>query len=395
MKAEHHVFCMLAATFALGACGTDIAEFWSGGAHFEFVSKSRFPGPDGHFGMNVGFHIVPRQGRSAVWYLFHREYGFGPRPTYCKYDWARIVVRNSTDEGRSWSASTVLASPVEGGPAECALVDGGAFWDEAQAQWHYLSQCLNRHQVWSLCHYTNAGPDPAQGAWQPTFDTAGAPSVASGQLWRRICGRAGAHCTNATGSEGTPEIVRKDEHGRFYVTFHGWDPTALRSARGVASTADFVHWSVDGDELPGDAIMSRIDCMQWASNNFSWHAGGCVGGGEGTILISRVDGRMYHLIEAADRTLGCLTKKGEQNWVLGLSRAATFLRSGQWEPFRESPTVVPAVTQGCYIQYHRLFFDVARNNTYLEFWADEWMQVWALRPGRGTLPIVAGPPPKT
>ena len=100
------------------------------------------------------------------------------------------------------------------------------------------------------------------------------------------------------------------------------------------------------------------------------------------------------LIEAADRTLGCEMRLGQQNWVLGLSRATGFLPSGQWEPFRTSPTVVPAVAEGCYIQYHRLFFDPsARNTTFLEYWADDWMQVWQLHPGGGALPIVAGPPP--
>ncbi len=57
------------------------------------------------------------------------------------------------------------------------------------------------------------------------------------------------------------------------------------------------------------------------------------------------------------------------------------------------PVVVPAVKQGCYIQYHRLFQDVETGDMYLEFWADNWMQLFKMAPGGGSLPIVAGNPP--
>lgn len=67
------------------------------------------------------------------------------------------------------------------------------------------------------------------------------------------------------------------------------------------------------------------------------------------------DGYMYQLIEAPDITLGCLTKPGVQNWVLGLVRAKSFLPSPQWQQIGGSeagnPTVIPAIKQGCYIQY--------------------------------------------
>jgi hypothetical protein len=136
-----------------------------------------------------------------------------------------------------------------------------------------------------------------------------------------------------------------------------------------------------------------VDCEKWTSGNFSWAAGGCVGGGEASILLDESDGYMYQLIEAPDKSLGCLGRN--QNWVLGLSRARSFLPAGQWEPFHASPTVVPRVKQGCYIQYHRLFRDRTRGATYLEFWADNWMQVHRLVPEAGRLPIVAGVPPPT
>ena len=55
-------------------------------------------------------------------------------------------------------------------------------------------------------------------------------------------------------------------------------------------------------------------------------------------------------------SLGCFTTPGQQNWVLGLLRSQRFGPSGTWQQALPSnPTVIPAVKQGCYIQYHRLF----------------------------------------
>ena len=66
--------------------------------------------------------------------------------------------------------------------------------------------------------------------------------------------------------------------------------------------------------------------------------GGCVGGGEGTILVE--GDLMYELIEAPDLTLGCLTKPGVQNWVLGLLRSHTF---GERERLREKRKVTSLI----------------------------------------------------
>ena len=130
------------------------------------------------------------------------------------------------------------------------------------------------------------------------------------------------------------------------------------------------------------------DCNRW---DIAWAPGGCVGGGEGSIVAS--GDFMYQLIEAPDLTLGCETAPGVQNWVLGLSRAPAFefLATGLWHDFSVVPTVVPIVKQGCYIQYHRLFTDAS--GIYLTFWADNWLQVHVLVPGVGALPVIAGPPP--
>ena len=123
-----------------------ITDFWEGRAHFELISKSAFP-EYGMRSMNVGFQFVTRPG--GVWYLFHREYNFAPRPHYCIADWARIVVRKSTTQGRNWSNATVIATPsgpfpnsgndtaTPRAPDECALTDGAGYYDESAGIWHY------------------------------------------------------------------------------------------------------------------------------------------------------------------------------------------------------------------------------------------------------------------
>ena len=367
---------------------------WNDTAHLAFVSKHQFPTTKSNpatSGANVGFYFVPSpDGR--VLYLFHREYFFlEPQPSYCKADYARILVRWSLDGGRTFSTNySVVATPSEGTAYECAIVDGAAHYDPATMTWVYLGQCLARNEVWNMCLFTLQGQVSPVGVYAPSPSN---PVVRSGQLWSQICSSSRpSHCNAANmGSEGTPDIPFKDEAGYYYVTFHGWDPVDGQAARGVAKTKDFVSWLTNGAGLPGDAMFTSIDCNRWTG--IQWAAGGCVGSGEGTILVSH--DFMYQLIEAPDLTLGCDTVVGKQNWVLGLSRAprGAFLATGQWEQYAVSPIVVPVVKQGCYIQYHRIFYYNA--TLYMSYWADNWLQMFALT-GSGpfaSLPIVAGPPP--
>eukprot|EP00048_Salpingoeca_helianthica_P015796 m.228656 g.228656 ORF g.228656 m.228656 type:complete len:388 (-) comp17552_c0_seq1:53-1216(-) len=378
------IFAFLAIAAFPGVSGVEIEDFWNGNAHFEFVSKARFPTtPGGSYGANVGFQFVPRIVNGVdTWFLFHREYFFAPQPSYCQYDFARIVVRNSTDQGRTWSDKIVVTAPVPNTAQECAIVDGAGYFDEESSTWHYIGQCLDRNHAWNMCHYTRKSILP-NGPFVPNPAN---PVVRGGQLWSQICAQPNAHCHVGMVDEGTPEIVAKI-NGEYYVTFHGWDAGRVQSARGIARTTDFVHWSVTGGALPGDAIFASIDCNPW---NISWAKGGCVGGGEGTMLYS--NGYYYHLIEAPDVSLGCFMTVGQQNWVLGLLRSPAFTHAGTWQqPAPHNPTVVPAIKQGCYIQYHRLFQD--QTGVYLEFWADNWMQIHKLVSGPGSWPIIAGPPP--
>jgi hypothetical protein len=298
-------------------------------------------------------------------------------------------VRTSNDRGVTWSDGTVIASPQPGTPFECALVDGAAFYDAGNggsrpARWLYLSQCLDRTRTWAMCLFTRDGSDPV-GPFTPAPHQ---PTVAGGQLWSQICSGADKHCQPSMAEEGTPDIVGVDDAGFYYVTFHGWDPAHNAAARGAAKTADWTNWLVAGAGLPGDALFTSLDCDQW---DIAWAAGGCVGGGEGSILVS--GDWMYQLIEAPDLTLGCLTTPGQQNWVLGLLRAPALLPTGAWQQFAVSPLVVPAVKQGCYIQYHRIFVDPGTGALHLSYWADNTLQLWVVAPGSGALPIVAGPPP--
>ena len=65
-------------------------------------------------GANVGFQFVTME--DGTWYLFHREYAFEPQPSYCKADYARIVVLKSTDQGKTWLDKTVIVTPVPNTP---------------------------------------------------------------------------------------------------------------------------------------------------------------------------------------------------------------------------------------------------------------------------------------
>lgn len=261
----------------------NITTFWDSrgsSAHFTFVSKAQFPTTPSNpssAAMNVGFYFVYR---NNTLYNFHREYFFGPRPSYCLADYARIVVVTSQDFGVTWSKKTVIIPPVPGAANECANDDGAAFYDEEEDMWHYLGQCMNSKRVWNMCHFTRPGWDPV-GPFTPDANN---PVVRSGQLWGPICANSGPNgCTAGMGEEGTPDIVQKASNGMFYVTFHGWNPGAGQSARGVAATKDWKTWYTSGNELPNAPIFTSHDCDGWSVPG-GWKNNACVGGGEGSIL---------------------------------------------------------------------------------------------------------------
>lgn len=364
-----------------------LGSLWNLNAHFDFISEANFstsPQNPGSAMANVGSYIVPIFG---VWYLFHREFYYTSTPSYCTnvIPISRTVVRISKDQGRTWSDKVPIAEPIPGTPSECAVLDGSAHYDAETNTWHLLAQCLGRSSGWGMCHYSVGGQDPMK----PFTPNPKNPVVTGGQLWHQICSGNGKHCTMNTVDEGTPDIVKK-VNGYFYVTFHGYDYSAKKSARGVAKTPNFVNWIVQDFDLPGDAIFSSVDCNPW---NVTWATGGCVGGGEGDILIS--GDYMYELIEAPDISLGCDLTLGQQNWVIGLMRSPNFGISGTWEEFPRNPMIIPWHKVGCTIQYHRIFYDSSLGKSFVSFFVGDYvlnhiqMKVYEINPGAGAIPLVA------
>jgi len=364
--------------------------FWNNKAHFQFITATNFSG-DGEavntmwmLG-NSGTHFVVH---NKVWYLFSREW-YVPSviPAACNGGLFRIVLRNSSDEGRTWSKPFTVANPPDAPWGECTLMDGCGYFDTQTITWHYLSQCVGSGR-WNLCHYYRQSDSPT-GPWIPNSNN---PVVKGGELWSRICNGSSKHCSPGTIDEGTPEIVMKKD-GWFFVTFHGYDYDAKRSARGVAKTQDFVSWTIKDSDLPGDTIFSSLDCNKWQT---TWAPGGCVGGGEGTILKS--GDYYYQLIEATETNLWC---QDDQWWLLGLVRSTSLTSiSGEWEQFKVDPTVIPQNKNGCSEQYHRLFVD--NDTIYLSYWVLDYslvdktiktqMQIFKLVPGAGKLPMIASIP---
>jgi hypothetical protein len=237
----------------------------------------------------------------------------------------------------------------------CDVVDGSGFYDSDTDTWHYLAQCIGGPNVsWTLCHYTRNGMSPI-GSF--VSDPAN-PVVASGQLWNAICTGITKHCPSGTVDEGTPQIVSK-ENGQFTVTFHGAHGSPqVNGYRGVATTNDFHQWQVTGASLPGDALLSPVDCNSWGG----WNAGGCIGFGAARLL--RSDGYNYILAEAADTSLNCVAG---QRWVFGLLRNETFGSSETWTNYArnayvENQNVSPV---GCALTYMNMVRD--RGDIYLMF----------------------------
>jgi len=355
-------------------CPATLQDFWEGKAFFEFQNKFTFP-TDNQWAwaaVNMGTDLVVKEN---TWYIFTREYELREKMSeiYPYYNecsgnstvWngniARIVVRKSTNKGKTWTNKTIIINPSENKPYECSALDGDAYFDSSTSTWHYVFQCLSREGKWNLCHATRRGEDPLG----PFEDNAANPVIRSGNLWEKICNLPEDDCYQITqnsifgkiGEEGTPEIVEKKE-GYFYVTFHGFDNP--HGYRGIAKTPDFVNWQL----VNNDAIFDKYDCQPW---NVPWDSNGCRGGGQASILK---DGQYYYmLIEAADKNLACTPN---QQWVYGLLRSPS-LEATNWENLPNGKNAIIFTTkekdsQGntlpCGVQYARLFRD-ANNEIYL------------------------------
>lgn len=328
--------------------GQQMEAFWRGKAHFKEVrdidwAKPPYNAPEegwGWFGKPMPFP-------GDKWYLFNRVW-LAPheKPDYCPDPGWRVVVRESADEGRSWSNPAILvAAPgTKGAPDACGVVDGSSYYDRATNTWHMLAQCRAAHNAggWQLCHYTRRGPSP-----MGRFTADAKPAVRGGELWSRICRHPRAICDpRNTRDEGTPDIVYK-RNGYFYVTFHGFNYATRKGFRGVAKTADFHHWITSGPDLPKGPIFAAPECQAWAP--------GCVGGGEASTLIA--GDYQYMMIETPTISLACTPG---QKWPIALLRAPKdsfpVWSSPLWQRFPRNPllrTAWPGPRARCSLQYPR------------------------------------------
>jgi len=333
-------------------------DFWQGKAHFQEVRNIDWNKPP---------YNSPREGEGwlgnpmpfpgGAWYLFNRGWlTRAEKPGYCSEPGFRVFVRESTDEGRSWSSpAAVAAAPgPESAPDACGTADGSSYYDRDTDTWHMLTQCRAAHNAggWMMCHYVRSGPSP-----MGPFTADATLSVRGGQLWSKVCGRSSGICDpRKTIDEGTPDIVYK-KSGYFYITFHGYDYSTQRGFRGVAKTADFHHWMTSGPDLPNGPIFASPECQTWNP--------GCVGGGEASTLI---DGNyQYMLIEAPSHSF---SRRRAQNWPFALLRAPKdkfpVWSSPLWQSYPANPLLPPAGRFArCSIAYSR--WAVTANHVYILF----------------------------
>ena len=362
--------------------------FWQGKAHFQQVRDIEWSKPPYDVGNEgEGWFANPMPFPGGKWYLFDRRWMTRKEtPSYCPKPGIQTVVRESADQGKTWSNPAVVAAAPgpEGAPDACAVVDGSSYYDRDSGTWQMLAQCLAAHNKggWMLCHYVRRGPSPLG-----RFTADAAPAVHGGQLWSQICAHSGGICDpRHTVDEGTPDIVYK-KGGYFYVTFHGFDPKANHGFRGVAKTADFHHWLTAGPGLPDAPIFASPECQSWNP--------GCIGGGEASTLIA--GNYQYMMIETPNISLGCTPG---QRWPIALLRAPANIfpawSSPLWQKYPRNPLLVtsePGSRNPCPIQYPRwvaaagpvyIFYeDFGGNKT----WATAKRRLLELLPGASNSPV--------
>jgi hypothetical protein len=325
--------------------GQQMEAFWQGRAHFAEVRDIDWSKPPYGAEEGAGWFGKPMPFANGKWYLFNRQV-IRHKSNYCPQRGLQVIVRESSDRGRTWSnPATVAAAPgPQGTPDACGIVDGSSYYDYTTNTWHMLAQCLATHNVdgWQMCHYVRRDPSP-----MGRFAADAEPAVRGGKLWSRICNHSRGICdARNTHDEGTPDIVYKKK-GYFYVTFHGFNPATKQGFRGVAKTADFHHWIVAGPDLPDAPIFAPPECRAWNP--------GCIGGGEASTLIA---GKyQYMMIETPNISLACTPG---QNWPIALLRAPKNIfppwSSPRWQRFHANPllqTAWPSPRSKCALQYPR------------------------------------------
>ncbi|WP_294137536.1 hypothetical protein [Sphingobium sp.] len=340
---------------SLAYASPTLDDLWVGNAHFEQVGQLNWPNTLDHHSESAGWFAV----RNGIWYVFNRAY-LTRKVDYCPLDYAKIVVHQSTDQGKSWSEPVVAVEPGDSpGGDDCNALDGSTYFDQTTGTWHILSQCLTKNEasLWSLCHYSRRGDSP-MGRFRPDK---GNPVVRGGALWSRICAGKNKSCPVTTQDEGTPEILGK-HRGSYIVTFHGWSPKSGHGYRGVAATKDFRSWRTNGSELPGDAMFSAKDCQAWLE--------ACIGIGATSTFIGKK--YAYVIGEVMDKNLAC---QKDQKWVFELFRvlrgAWPQSGAGKWQKLPGDALLTPTWRDGntlCQVSYARWIVD--GDNIYLVY--EDW-----------------------
>ena len=334
----------LTAATDLAASTIDPGALWNRTAHLQQVGEIDWrSAPGGNASEQAGWFVA----RNGVWYAFNRVTLPVPVAS-CPTDHTDVVVRQSRDRGKTWSAPASAIEPGDSGAGDgCAVLDGASYYDRPARTWHILAQCLARGNVggWSLCHYIREDTSPIG---RFTADRAN-PIVRGGGLWSRICAGAKA-CPSTTVDEGTPDILER-RAGRFVVTFHGYDYASKHGYRGVATTPDFRRWSVVGGNLPGDAVLGPADCRAWLRD--------CAGVGEATMLLTLT--HIYAVAETMTKSLSCAT---DQRWVFQLLRRPrapwSASGTGSWTRLPGDPLLSPSKYDPntiCQLQYARWLQD--------------------------------------
>lgn len=309
---------------AVRASAPTLNDYWQGKARWQFVFRLTDSGTGWGWGFEGGTRMVVV---GSTWYLFTSD--SNGQPSYCPGGSTALVVRKSTDQGKTWSDKVRVISPQEGKPWECFAVDGGVYYNATENKWHYVFQCLARNGVWNGCYLEKIGSDPMGLFSEPATIGFANPVIPSGSLWSRICSNPNSNCAKLSGGnvggEGTFDIFYFDGT-YYYVSFHGYDN--VRGYRGIAKTKDFINW-IAGDVsqgVPNDAFLTLYDQLNWRE---TWDKNGPIGFGEASTLYE--NGYFYTISEGMDINLG-----GEYwpriNVDFGIFRSNSLINT-KWEQF--------------------------------------------------------------
>jgi len=364
-----------------------LSDYWNGNA--DWVLYKYYPtsvyGP-GNSGFGAGSSI--RVGPDGAWEWFYRTTIAPTSDCTSAGLQAATVVRRSTDQGQTWSAEAPVVTPSPGTPWSCAGTDGDAVW--TGSEWIYLFQCETNPsdtsdgtwgQLWNACVFYDKSPDPTKGTWAPLVDHPVWGDYPGGyDPWNSICTDMSKRCASLAGGTGrvnqagTPSIFENPaDPGWYFVDFHGLDANGNLD-EGIAKTQNFITYVAgSGQDLPDDAIYTKLDSAGWDEPEENWPAGD-VGGGGDSIMYNASDGMFYNLVEVANNAY-CTSATISD---FGILRASSTSKT-VWEqpdlPGRENPIIysqqqgnsAETYTARCLPGYSKLFTDPSSGKTFMSF----------------------------